>query len=86
MYSSEKKEQSKESPTRREFHQKLEQKLMQKTSLRLNESAKAIEQFKRKQLFFMTQRDLTAIKSQSFIVVEYPSNQIVTGYYFKKTV
>ena len=34
----------------------------------------------------MTQRDLSNIRSESFVVVEHPSGQIITGYYFKKAV
>ncbi len=37
-------------------------------------------------MFYINQKDLNGIKAQSFIVVEYPSNQIVTGYYYKKIV
>ena len=44
------------------------------------------EPLSRKQLFYINQKDLNGIKAESFIVVEYPSNQIVTGYYFKKIV
>jgi D-alanyl-D-alanine carboxypeptidase len=44
------------------------------------------ESLQRKQQFYINQKDLTGIKAESFIIVEYPSNQIVTGYYYKKVV
>lgn len=44
------------------------------------------ESLSRKQLFYINQKDLNGIKAESFIVAEYPSGQIVTGYYFKKIV
>ena len=34
----------------------------------------------------MTQRDLSSIRAESFIVVEHPNAQIVTGYYYKRVV
>ena len=34
----------------------------------------------------MSQKDFTFIKSESFIVVEHPSGQVVTGNYSKKVV
>jgi D-alanyl-D-alanine carboxypeptidase len=40
----------------------------------------------RKQLFYINQKDLNGIRAESFIVVEHPSNQVVTGYYSKKVV
>jgi D-alanyl-D-alanine carboxypeptidase len=59
---------------------------MHKAELRLPESTKANEQFKRKQLFYLTQRDMAVIRSECFVVVEHPSGQIVTGSYYKKNV
>jgi hypothetical protein len=42
------------------------------------------EDSRRRQLFYINQKDLTGIRTESFIVVEHPSGQIVTGYYYKK--
>lgn len=40
----------------------------------------------KKQLFYISQKDLSGIRAESFIIVEHPSGQVVTGYYYKKVV
>ena len=37
-------------------------------------------------MFYLNQKDMNGIRSESFIVVEYPQMQIVTGSYYRKVV
>ena len=88
VYSSGRQKTAKDSPLRRHLQPtpQLDKQIPQKSELKLVESLKAVEQFKRKQLFYIGQKDLSSIKAESFVVVEHPSGQIVTGYYYKRAV